>query len=47
MESVVSVEDDYHNITHKSVARGPFVYSILDGDALTAMEHLEFCGICG
>ena len=23
-------------------ARGPFVYSMLDGDALTAVEHLEF-----
>ena len=23
-------------------ARGPFVYSMLDGDALTAMEHLQF-----
>ena len=23
-------------------ARGPYVYSMLDGDALTAMEHLEF-----
>ena len=22
--------------------RGPFVYSVLDGDALTAVEHLEF-----
>ena len=23
-------------------ARGPFEYSMLDGDALTAVEHLEF-----
>ena len=23
-------------------ARGPFVYSMLDGDALTAVEQLEF-----
>ena len=23
-------------------ARGPVVYSMLDGDALTAVEHLEF-----
>ena len=23
-------------------ARGPFVYSMLDGDALTAVEHMEF-----
>ena len=23
-------------------ARGPFVYSMLDGDALSAVEHLEF-----
>ena len=23
-------------------ARGPFVFSMLDGDALTAVEHLEF-----
>ena len=23
-------------------ARGPFVYSMLDGDALTAVEHLDF-----
>ena len=27
-------------------ARGPFVNSMLDGDALTAVEHLEFSGIC-
>ena len=31
MENVVTKE-----------ARGPFVYSMLDGDALTAVEHLEF-----
>ena len=28
--------------THAEEARGPFVYSMLDGDALTAAEHLEF-----
>ena len=28
--------------TLRKEARGPFVYSMLDGDALTAMEHLEF-----
>ena len=39
MENVVSVKDDYHDLTHQ---RGPFVYSLLDGDALTAVEHLEF-----
>ena len=35
MENVVTKE-----------ARGPFVYSMLDGDALTAVEHLEL-QICG
>ena len=36
MEYVVSVATDYNDITHKE-ARGPFVYSMLDGDALTAV----------
>ena len=27
--------------TLTKVARGPFVYSMLDGDALTAVQHLE------
>ena len=26
-------------------ARGPFEYSMLDGDALTAVEHLEFAEV--
>ena len=40
MENMVSVK----NITMTTLtkeARGPFVYSMLEGDALTAVEHLE------
>ena len=37
MEYVVSIEDDY-----QVKPTEPFVYSMLDGDALTAVEHLEF-----
>ena len=42
MENVVSVEDDYHVITHERGHREPFENSMLDEDALTTVEHLEF-----
>ena len=44
MENVVSVEDDYHVNTHEGGHRA-FLCTrcwMLDGDALTAVEHLEF-----
>ena len=42
MENVVSVEKMITMSTLTKEARGPFVYSMLDGDALTAVDHLEF-----
>ena len=41
MENVVSVENGYHDITHKRGQRTFRVLDMLDGDALTAVEHLE------
>ena len=28
--------------SHTKEARGPFAHSMMDGDALTAVEHLDF-----
>ena len=42
MENVVSVEDDYHVNTHEGGQTAFCVLDMLDGDALTAVEHLEF-----